>query len=128
MFTEGMFDSRNQSSTVLMRWRNPGDYTTIPAPQKDNYPLISSRFIEDGSFLKVKNVKLAYSFPKRWMNRIRVETLQLYFSADNLLTFTNYSGLDPEVNIGGTSASAMSIDQGVVPHPRAYVLGVNLVF
>ncbi len=128
MFTEGMFDSRNQSSTVLMRWRNPGDYTTIPAPQKDNYPLISSRFIEDGSFLKVKNVKLAYSFPKRWMNMIRVETLQLYFSADNLLTFTNYSGLDPEVNIGGTSASAMSIDQGVVPHPRAYVLGVNLVF
>lgn len=128
MFTEGMFDSRNQSSVVLMRWRNPGDYTTIPAPQKDNYPLISSRFIEDGSFLKVKNVRLGYSFPEKWMKRIRVETLQLYFSADNLLTFTNYSGLDPEVNIGGTSASAMSIDQGVVPHPRAYVLGVNLVF
>lgn len=128
MFTEGMFDSRNQSSAVKMRWRNPGDYTTIPAPEKDNYPLVSSRFVEDGSFLKVKNVRLGYSFPKNLINKVRIQGLTVYLSADNLITWTNYSGLDPEVNIGGTSASAMSIDQGVVPHPRAYVFGVNLIF
>lgn len=128
MFTEGMFDSRNQSSAVLMRWRNPGDYTTIPRPEKDNYPVISSRFVEDGSYLKIRNVRLGYSFPERWISRIRLKSLSVYVSADNLVTWTNYSGLDPEVNIGGTSATAMSIDQGVVPHPRTYVFGVNVVF
>ena len=128
MFTEGMFDSRNQSSAVLMRWRQPGDYTTIPKPEKDNYPVISSRFVEDGSYLKIRNIRLGYSFPERWINKIRLKTLSVYVSADNLVTWTNYSGLDPEVNISGTSATAMSIDQGVFPHPRTYVFGVNVVF
>ena len=128
MFTEGMFDSRNQSSAVLMRWRSPGDYTTVPKPEKDNYPVISSRFVEDGSWLKIRNVRLGYSFPEKWISRIKLRSLSVYVSADNLVTWTNYSGLDPEVNIGGTSATAMSIDQGVVPHPRTYVFGVNVVF
>ena len=73
-------------------------------------------------------VSLGYSFPERWINKIRLKTLSVYVSADNLVTWTNYSGLDPEVNISGTSATAMSIDQGVVPHPRTYVFGVNVVF
>ena len=53
--------TRNQSDRVLMRWRNPGDYTTVPRAEKDKYPAISSRFVEDGSYFKLKNVKLSYT-------------------------------------------------------------------
>lgn len=128
MFTEGMFDSRNQSSDVLMRWRRPGDYTTIPRAEKDKYPLISSRFIEDGSYVKLKNVKLSYTLPVKWTKRALMERVSIYASGDNLFTLTNYSGYDPEVNIGGGSTSAMGIDQGVFPHTKIFILGVNVVF
>lgn len=128
MFTEGMFDSRNQSDRVLMRWKNPGDYTTVPRAEKDKYPLISSRFVEDGSYFKLKNVKLAYTLPQSLTRKALMERVSLYISGDNLVTFTNYKGYDPEVNIGGGSSSAMGIDQGVFPHSRTYILGASIVF
>ena len=128
MFTEGMFDSRNQSDRVLMRWRNPGDYTTVPRAKKDKYPAISSRFVEDGSYFKLKNVKLSYTLPRPLTRKALMDRVTVYISGDNLVTFTNYRGYDPEVNIGGGSSSAMGIDQGVFPHARTYILGATIVF
>jgi TonB-linked SusC/RagA family outer membrane protein len=128
MFTEGMFDSRNQSDRVLMRWRSPGDYTTVPRAEKDKYPVISSRFIEDGSYFKLKNVKLSYTLPRRLTRKALMNRVTVYVAGDNLVTFTNYRGYDPEVNIGGGSASAMGIDQGVFPHARTYIVGTTIVF
>ena len=128
MFTEGMFDSRNQSDRVLMRWRNPGDYTTVPRAEKDKYPAISSRFVEDGSYFKLKNVKLSYTLPRPLTRKALMDRVTVYISGDNLVTFTNYRGYDPEVNIGGGSSSAMGIDQGVFPHARTYILGATIVF
>ncbi len=128
MFTEGMFDSRNQSDAVLNRWQNPGDYTAIPRAEKDKYPLVSSRFIEDGSYLKLKNLKLAYTLPANITRKALIDNLTFYVSGENLLTFTQYSGYDPEVNIGGGSATAMGIDQGVFPHAQTYSLGAVITF
>ncbi len=128
MFTEGMFDSRNQSAAVLMRWRTPGDYTTIPAPDKDKYPVVSSRFVEDGSYLKIKSIKLSYTLPQNLTRKALMERITVYASAENAYTFTNYSGYDPEASITGGSATAMGIDQGVFPHASTYILGLNIVF
>ena len=83
MFTEGMFDSRNQSDRVLMRWRNPGDYTTVPRAEKDKYPAISSRFVEDGSYFKLKNVKLSYTLPRPLTRKALMDRVTVYISGDN---------------------------------------------
>lgn len=128
MFTEGMFDARNQSDRVLMRWQNPGDYTTVPKAEKDKYSPISSRFIEDGSYLKLKNVKFSYTLPSAITRKALMERVTFYFSADNLLTWTKYKGYDPEVNIGGGSSTVMGIDQGSYPHSRTYTFGATVVF
>ena len=125
-----MYYTDNQSVATNWRWRKDGDKTDMPrALYQYGYNWLGSdRFVEDGSWLKIRNVRLGYSFPEKWISRIKLRSLSVYVSADNLVTWTNYSGLDPEVNIGGTSATAMSSDQGVVPHPRTYVFGVNVVF
>lgn len=128
MFTEGMFDARNQSDRTLMRWRNPGDYTTVPRAEKDKYPPVSSRFIEDGSYLKLKNLRFAYTLPNSITRKALMQKVTFYFSAENLVTWTKYRGYDPEVNIGGGSSTAMGIDQGSYPHCRTYTLGATIVF
>ena len=117
-----------EDARVLMRWRNPGDYTTVPRAEKDKYPAISSRFVEDGSYFKLKNVKLSYTLPRPLTRKALMDRVTVYISGDNLVTFTNYRGYDPEVNIGGGSSSAMGIDQGVFPHARTYILGATIVF
>ncbi len=128
MFTEGMFDSRNQSTAVLDRWQNPGDYTSMPRAEKDLYPIISSRFVEDGSYLKIKTLKLSYSLPSSLLSRINITQAMIYFAAENLYTFTNYSGTDPELNIAGSSATAMGIDQGGYPHAQVLSIGAVISF
>jgi len=100
----------------------------VPRAEKDKYPAISSRFVEDGSYFKLKNVKLSYTLPRPLTRKALMDRVTVYISGDNLVTFTNYRGYDPEVNIGGGSSSAMGIDQGVFPHARTYILGATIVF
>jgi hypothetical protein len=89
---------------------------------------VSSYFVEDGSFIRVKDISLAYNFSGALLERWGINRLQPYFTASNLLTFTNYSGMDPEVNQWGNSGAVQGIDWGTYPHTQSFVLGVNVEF
>lgn len=124
--TEGMYDGKNQSTNVLKRWRIPGQHTSVP---KAGFDLKnSSYFVEDGSYLRVKDVSLSYNFRGEILKRLGVSKIQPYFTASNLLTWTNYSGMDPEVNQWGNSGAVQGIDWGTYPHSRSFVFGVNVEF
>lgn len=127
---EGMENWKNQSTEVLRRWKNPGDITDIPkalADSKDN-SLLSTRFLEDGSFIRLKSVTLSYNLKSAWLQSMQVNNVQLYFTGQNLWTITDYSGYDPELNYGGTSNTALGIDFGTFPQPRTFIFGVNIDF
>ena len=94
METEGMYDGKNQSTKVLDRWRVPGQITNVP---KAGWNIKnSSYFVEDGSYLRVKSVSLSYDVPRKIISKLGINRLQPYFTASNLLTWTSYSGMDPE--------------------------------
>lgn len=123
---EGMYDGKNQITKVLDRWKIPGQITDVP---KAGYDIKNSTyFIEDGSFLRVKNISLNYNINAEKLKKIGFQKIQPYFSASNLFTLTKYTGMDPEVNQWGNSGSVQGIDWGTYPHSRSFVLGVNLEF
>lgn len=87
---------------------------------------MSDRFVEDGSYLRIKNVSLGYTFPRSWMSRFKIENLRVYMNIQNLYTFTNYSGYDPEV--GSYDVLLRNIDNARYPSQRMYTFGLNLTF
>jgi hypothetical protein len=87
---------------------------------------VSDRFVEDGSFMRIKNVQLGYTLPRNISNRLKIDKFRVYVSAQNLFTVTNYSGLDPE--IGALSALEIGIDRGFYPQARTFLGGVQLAF
>lgn len=126
METEGMYDGKNQTTRVLDRWQVPGQITDIP---KANFNIKnSSYFIEDGSYLRLKNVSLSYNFSTEKLKKAGINKLQPYFSASNLFTLTKYTGMDPEVNQWGNNGAVQGIDWGTYPHSRSFVVGLNLEF
>lgn len=129
MESEGMYDAKNQSTRVLDRWRRPGQITYMPkaTSSKDNL-LASTRFIEDGSYLRLKTLTLSYDLGLQFMKKLRISKIQPYFTAQNLLTFTNYKGFDPEVNQFGGSALVQGVDWGTYPHSKSYIFGLNIEF
>lgn len=120
----------NQSIDVLRRWQNPGDITDIPrvSPALTDNSRISTRFVEDGSYLRLKQVSLSYNFPEKLLEKIKMSNLKLYVTGENLLTITNYSGFDPEVSAGGNSSIRQGIDFGIVPQTRNFIFGLNVGF
>lgn len=126
---EGMFDSKNQSTAVLKRWTTENRNTNIPragggTKNVDN----STRFIEDGTYVRLKAITLKYNFDTERMSKIGINRLSVYATGQNLLTFTKYSGLDPEVNAFGNSPVAMGIDYGTYPQAITVILGLNVEF
>lgn len=124
--TQGMYDLKNQSTEVLKRWRTPGQITDVPKAGFNLQP--SSYFIEDGSYLRVKDVTLSYNFQGGVLNKLGVSRLQPYMTASNLLTLTRYDGMDPEVNEWGNSGAVQGIDWGTYPHSKTFVFGLNVEF
>ena len=106
--SNGRFATYNQSRRLLERWKQPGDVTDIP--RHGVFTEFDSRLLEDASFMRLKNLMLSYSFPK----------LRLYLQAQNLLTFTSFSGLDPE----GTA----NIYAAQYPMSRQFTFGLDLMF
>ncbi len=126
METEGMYDGRNQSTRVLRRWQIPGQITDVP---RVNWNIKnSSYFVEDGSYLRVKDISLSYNVPLQYISRIGLTKLQPYISATNLITLTKYKGRDPEVNQYGNSGAVQGLDWGTYPSSRSFVLGVKVEF
>lgn len=124
--TEGMYDGKNQSTRVLDRWRVPGQITDIP---KAGFDIKNSTyFIEDGSYLRVKDISVSYNFRNNFLKKLGISKLQPYFTANNLITWTSYKGMDPEVNQWGNNGAVQGIDWGTYPHSRSYVFGINVEF
>ena len=126
--TEGMYKDQNQSTAVLNRWRKPGDITDIPrAKQGTDNIKASSRWVEDGSYLRLKTLTLAYNLSNEELLRYGIRKIQPYFTAQNLWTLTNYKGFDPEVN-QGLSGPTMGIDWGTYPQTKTFIFGLNIDF
>ena len=123
----GVFAMLNEE---LTRWQNPGDITEVPrlTAAGNNAAIIPSRFLEDGSFLRLRNVSIGYSLPKSLLNRCSVSSLRIYLSATNLFTITKYKGVDPEVNVGNGDQNILGYDQAIAPQPRILQGGFNLSF
>jgi TonB-linked SusC/RagA family outer membrane protein len=129
-YAESMkFDtSDNQLRTIKDRWQQPGDITYVP---RDNgtYNLfpISSHYIEDGSYIRLKELTLGYNFQAALLERTRViKGARLYVRGQNLLTWTGYSGMDPEVHYGGPGNISQGTDFFTFPQPRTIMFGINL--
>ena len=117
--SNGRFMTYNQSSRLLKRWKQPGDITDIP--RHGEYTEFDSRLLEDASFLRLKNLMLSYSLPKNILKKTGfIRGLRVYAQGQNLLTFTNFSGLDPE---GTTNLYAAQY-----PMSRQYTFGLDLMF
>lgn len=137
VLTESMALTMNQSATVLNRWRNPGDITDMPgiSPKDWANSNPSTRYIENGSFLRVKSLTLGYTLNPKALSRLKIDRFMIYFTAENLLTFTKYSGFDPEVSAFSSSGqdatnqnTAPGVDFGTYPQSRDFVLGVKISF
>ena len=122
---EMMDDHKNQSTIVLNRWTTPGDITNVPKANAQNAKLVSDRFIEDGSYIKLKSVTLGYNFSQPFKG---VTKLNVYVTGQNLYTWTNYSGFDPEVNAFATTNGVLGIDYGTYPQVRTFVFGLKANF
>ena len=93
---------------------------------------VSSYFLEDGSYLRLRNVQLTYSLPNNWMKKVGISGAQIYIQGQNILTLTKYTGLDPDINLrtsGNDNQDIhMGIDEGAYPVAKSYLLGVRLKF
>lgn len=126
METEGMYNGFNQSTRVLKRWRKPGDITDVP---KAGFKMHNSTyFIEDGSYLRFKDITLSYNVQSRLLKKWGITRFQPYITANNLITITKYTGMDPEVNQWGNSGAVQGIDWGTYPTCKSFVFGVNIDF
>ncbi len=128
---EGMFDSKNQSTAVLNRWTPENPDTDIPrAVGGGNVDNVrnSTRFIENGSYVRLKSVTLSYKILDHNPKFKAIPLLSVYVTGQNLLTFTSYSGFDPEVSAYGNSATEFGIDYGTYPQSINVIIGVNVQF
>jgi len=134
--TESMMDPRNQSTVVLNRWKTPGQNTDIPkaTPNDSKNSIISTRYVENGSYMRVKSATLSYDLPATVLNRIKLKGLRVYVTGENLFTITDYKGFDPEVNYQGTNTDpgdankSQGIDFGTYPQTRNLIFGLNVTF
>jgi TonB-linked SusC/RagA family outer membrane protein len=98
---------------------------TIWTPPRGRY-LFHSWAVEDGSFLRINNITLGYSLPKRWLKVVKIQKLRFYGTINNVFTFTNYSGLDPEVDTRRDTPMTPGVDYSAFPRSRSFIFGVNL--
>jgi len=134
--TEGMVRFFNAGTRVLDAWTPSNTNTNVPRaessdPNQNARP--STRFLEDGSYLRLKNIMVSYNVPEKSLQSLTkgtVKNLNIYVSAQNILTFTKYSGYDPEVGnrAPGSSSLTNGIDYAVYPQPKGYQIGVNVNF
>lgn len=122
--------STNFSNSQLDRWQQPGDITMIPRMTAENYAsdLRPSRFLEDGSYMRLKNITLGYSLPPAFANKIGMTGARVYVSGQNVFTITNYTGLDPELTGTASNTLTQGIEFYTMPQPRTFMAGVSFNF
>ncbi|MDC0622615.1 TonB-dependent receptor [Flavobacteriaceae bacterium] len=119
----------NRFASTLDRWTGAGTSNSEPRVSfidSNNNRRASDRYIEDGSYLRIKNIQLGYTFPESFANQIGFDEIRAYTQVKNLLTLTEYSGYDPEISNGGVLNTG--IDIGTYPQPRTWSMGLNIKF
>ncbi|MDR1610991.1 MAG: TonB-dependent receptor [Candidatus Symbiothrix sp.] len=120
----------NYTTDVFNRWHGEGTSDRFPklaSSSSTNYSYISDIYVEDGDYLKIKNITLGYDF-KRLLPKLPVKQLKIYVTAQNLFTFTGYSGMDPEIGYSAGETWTKGIDLGFYPSARTYMVGANVKF
>jgi hypothetical protein len=119
----------NKFTDVLRRWQKPGDVTDVPRMSYDcvsGADAISSRFIEDGSYLRIQEITLGYRIPSRLAAAAKLANARVYVSGRNLATFTKYTGYNPDVNSAGSDENViMGTDYYAYPLPRTFTIGIT---
>lgn len=119
-----LYSTTNGTTRILNRWTGEGTSNDVPRAingDPNNNLRVSTHFIEDGSFVRLKNLTLGYTLPKSVMSRISATQIRVYFTGQNLVTLTKYTGFDPEV-------SASGVDRGIYPQTRVFMGGLNIGF
>ncbi len=120
----------NFMRSQLDRWQQPGDITDVPKLGAKNYAgdLRPSRLVEDGSYIRLKNLTIGYTLPGSLTRKLGIQKLRLYATGQNVITITDYSGLDPELT--GTAATVLTqgIEFFTFPNPRIFTGGVSVIF
>ncbi|MDD4970363.1 MAG: SusC/RagA family TonB-linked outer membrane protein [Paludibacter sp.] len=129
MNAENMYNDNNQSIATNWRWRKDGDPTDMPrALYGVGYnSLGSDRYVEDGSFLRFKYLTFNYTVPSKLLKKVSLNRLNLYLTFNNLLVFTKYTGVDPEVGYGNLNDNhGMSVDKSATPRTKDFTLGITV--
>jgi TonB-linked SusC/RagA family outer membrane protein len=118
------------SKDIFNRWSPGNEYSSIPAYSNTSVTQIqSSMFVEDGSFLRLKNLSLGYNLPEAFCKKMKLQSVYIYANGQNLLSFTKYSGYDPEVSSTSVSDDTnFGIDNGAYPNPKVYTIGIKMDF
>lgn len=124
----GVLNGRtNASKEALDRWTPTHTDTDIPRANDSRAQVFSDRWVEDASYIRVKNISLGYNFNKNLLNKIKVRSARVYVSAQNILTITNYKGVDPEVAYSSSNRN-LGLDYGSYPNTKSITVGINLGF
>jgi TonB-linked SusC/RagA family outer membrane protein len=115
-------------ATLLNRWTATNTNTDMHKAIENPAVTISDRFVEDGSYLRLKNISLGYTFSKKLISKIKLKAARVYVSGSNLLTWTNYSGYDPEVSTNGQNSISSGMDRGAYPTAKTVLGGVSITF
>ena len=133
-FPDRFATTPNQFGVARNRWRspdNPGDGKTprtILASNPGGVSEFNSRYVFDASFLRFRNITLAYSVPSRYINKTGIQGLRIYVGLQNFFTITNYPFYNPETNEGGEGVQVMGYDQGTYPLAKSAIVGLNIGF
>ncbi|MDN5216796.1 TonB-dependent receptor [Fulvivirgaceae bacterium BMA12] len=128
---EGSGRTFNKSSTVLNGWSGPGTSNTIPraiTTDPNQNGILSDQFIEDGSYLRLRNLQIGYTLPEGILSPLGVSTARVYVAGQNLFVLTGYSGIDPEVGFDENNSAVAGVDNDLYPQVRTWSVGVNVSF
>ncbi|MFT4204205.1 MAG: TonB-dependent receptor [Chitinophagaceae bacterium] len=118
----------NGSKVELRRYTSTNTDTDIPRAYQDPSVTLSSKFIEDATYYRLKNVSLSYTIPNLVLSALKIKSFVFYVSAQNLFTWTNYTGYDPEVSRNGQSLLTKGVDNAVYPNSKSYQIGISASF
>jgi TonB-dependent starch-binding outer membrane protein SusC len=122
----------NQTKDQLNSWKKPGDITQVPQARlgySNGDQARSSRYISDGTYLRLRNLSVGYTIPKSVLSKVNIDKIRVYLQGQNLLTFTDYIGWDPEVSADFAVSNIRSgIDFYSAPQPKTVTFGLNVTF
>ena len=128
--TTNMYGFDNQSTATLRRWRKDGDVTDMPrALYRTGFNWLGSdRYVENASFLRFRTATVRYTAPKKLAQKLRIKNLSGYITVENLFTWTNYTGQDPEVSVRGSDPFRVAVDYSYTPPVKTYTIGITASF